>query len=89
MPASWPCGSRPEQRTSPSLLVGAAWAFYWAPREVGDGALRAETEALSEGAHALYLSKGLSQVFAEDVMQLAGRAHPPATHGPEGLILSP
>src|SRR6266567_1904329 len=79
-----------------TALVHPAWrrrgigerAFDWAAREVGDGALRAETEALSEGAHALYLSKGLSQVFAEDVMQLAGRAHPPATHAPEGLILS-
>ena len=77
-------------------LVHPAWrrrgiggrAFDCAAGEVGNGALRAETEALNEGAHALYLSKGLSQVFAEDVMQLAERTNLPATRAPEGLILS-
>jgi mycothiol synthase len=94
-----PAGAPGERRAANAVttgLVHPAWrrrgigerASDWAASEVGDGALRAETEALSEGAHALYLSKGLSQVFAEDVMQLAGRAHPPATHAPEGLILS-
>ena len=50
--------------------------------------LRAETEALGDGAHALYLSKGLRQVFAEDVMQLDAAVRPPAAHAPEGLVLS-
>ena len=94
-----PPASPGEPRTANAVttgLVRPAWrrrgigehAFDWAAREAGDGALRAETEALSEGGHALYLSKGLSQVFAEDVMQLAGRAVLPATQGPEGLMLS-
>jgi len=76
-------------------LVHPAWrrlgigehAFDWAARMAGNDALRAESEALSEGAHALYLRKGLTQVFAEDVMQLPERAHLPAAHAPEGLIL--
>src|SRR5262249_18405448 len=51
--------------------------------------IRAETEALGDGAHALYLSRGLSQVFAEDVMQLAAPAQPPPAHPPPGLTLSP
>ena len=48
----------------------------------------ARTETLNEGAHALYLSKGLAQVFAEDVMQLAERANLPATDAPKTLVLS-
>jgi mycothiol synthase len=77
-------------------LVHPAWrrlgigghAFDWAAGRARSSALRAETEALNPGAHALYLGKGLSQVFAEDVMQLAGSARPPAAHAPDGLILS-
>ena len=77
-------------------LVHPAWrrlgiggqAYDWAAGRAGSSALRAETEALNAGAHALYLSKGLSQVFAEDVMQLAGSARLPAAHAPDGLILS-
>jgi GNAT superfamily N-acetyltransferase len=63
-------------------------AFDWAAGRAGSSALRAETEALNAGAHALYLSKGLSQVFAEDVMPLAGTVRLPAAHAPDGLILS-
>jgi len=63
-------------------------AFDWAAGQAGNRALRAETEMLNEGAHVLYLSKGLSQVFAEDVMQLDGRAGLSAAHGPEELVLS-
>jgi len=63
-------------------------AFDWAVRKAGNGALGAETETLNEGAHVLYLSNGLSQVFAEDVMQLAERASVPATRAPEALVLS-
>jgi mycothiol synthase len=77
-------------------LVHPAWrrlgiggqAYDWAAGRAGSSALRAETEALNAGAHALYLSKGLFQVFAEDVMQLAGSARLPAAHAPDGLILS-
>ena len=78
-------------------LVHPAWrrrgiggyAFDWADGRAGPAGLLAETEALGDGAHALYLSKGLSQVFAEDVMQLAASAPPPPAHPPPGLALSP
>jgi len=77
-------------------LVHPAWrrrgigghAFDWAAGEAVNGALCAETDTLNEGAHALYLSKGLTQVFAEDVMQLTEQARLPATHAPETLVLS-
>ena len=46
-------------------------AFDWARAMSGRRAIRAEAEALGDGAHALYLSRGLRQVFAEDVMQLS------------------
>jgi mycothiol synthase len=77
-------------------LVHPAWrrrgigghAFDWAAGETVNGALRADTETLNEGAHALYLSKGLAQVFAEDVMQLTERAKLPATDAPKTLVLS-
>lgn len=61
-------------------------AFDWAARQ-GNGAICAETEALGDGAHALYLSRGLSQVFAEDVMRFPGPAPPPAVRPPGGLRL--
>ena len=78
-------------------MVHPAWrrrgigghAFDWAAGAAGDRELRAETEALGDGAHALYLSKGLRQVFAEDVMQLPSSVRPPTAHAPEGLILTP
>jgi mycothiol synthase len=78
-------------------LVHPAWrrlglggyAFDWAGDRAGPAGLLAETEALGDGAHALYLSKGLSQVFAEDVMQLAAAAPLPAAHPPPGLVLAP
>ena len=63
-------------------------AFDWAARTAGDRELRAETDALGDGAHALYLSKGLTQFFAEDVMQLPGSARPPDAHAPAGLTMS-
>jgi ribosomal protein S18 acetylase RimI-like enzyme len=53
-----------------------------------DRELRAETEALGAGAHALYLSKGLTQFFAEDVMQLPAQVPPRAAHPPAGLTMS-
>ena len=78
-------------------LVHPAWrrrgigghAFDWASSQAGPGGVRAETEALSDGGHALYLSRGLSQVFAEDVMQLPATAQPPPAFPPGGLALSP
>jgi len=77
-------------------LVHPAWrrlgiggyAFDWAADRAGPAGLLAETEALGDGAHALYLSKGLSQVLAEDVMQLAASAQLPPAHPPSGLAFS-
>lgn len=66
-------------------------AFDWAAGLAGpDGpdGVRAESEALGDGAHALYLSRGLSQVFAEDVMQRAASGPLPAVHAPDDLVLS-
>lgn len=93
-----PDASGDEQATAAVTtgLVHPAWrrlgigghAFDWAAGRAGSGRLRAETEALNAGAHALYLSKGLSQVFAEDVMQLAGPTRVPPADAPDGLALS-
>jgi mycothiol synthase len=77
-------------------LVHPAWrrrgiggyALDWANGTAGGNELRAETEALGDGAHALYLSRGLAQVFAEDVMQLAASRRPPQVPSPAGLVLS-
>ena len=77
-------------------LVHPAWrrrgiggyAFDWAANAAGPAAMLAETEALGDGAHALYLSRGLVQVLAEDVMQLAAQAPVPPAHSPPGLTLS-
>jgi mycothiol synthase len=77
-------------------LVHPAWrrrglgghAFDWAAGRAGLGGVRAESEALGEGAHALYLSRGLSQVFAEDVMQRAAFAALPPIGAPRDLVLS-
>jgi len=78
-------------------LVHPAWrrrgigrqAFAWARARAGSGGIRAETEALSDGAHALYLGHGLSQVFAEDVMQLAATAAVPRASPPASLQFTP
>jgi mycothiol synthase len=59
-------------------------ALDWA-HGLAVGGLRAETEALSDGAHALYLSRGLAQVFAEDVMQLPATAPVPPACPPAAL----
>lgn len=64
-------------------------AFGWAAAQAGHRPVGADTEMLSDGAHALYLSRGLSQVFAEDVMQLAASAALPAASQPAGLSLEP
>jgi mycothiol synthase len=63
-------------------------AFDWAASQAGAGGIRAQTEALSSGAHALYLSRGLSQVFAEDVMRLPAAAELPPVQPPASLVLS-
>jgi mycothiol synthase len=76
-------------------LVHPAWrrlgigelAFDWAADRAGQITLTAESEALGEGAHALYQSKGLSQVLAEDVMQLAAGTQLPPAQPPAGLAL--
>jgi mycothiol synthase len=95
-----PSGDGPDAATVTTGLVhpqfrrrglgGAAldWAIGQA-KQVGPAGLTADTEALSDGAHALYLARGLSQVFAEDVMQLAATATPPPpANAPAGLCLS-
>ena len=77
-------------------LVHPAWrrlgigghAFDWARDRAGQGGIIAETEALGDGAHALYLSTGLSQVLAEDVMQLAASVPLPSAHPPGDLTLA-
>ena len=91
-----PRGEGQEGAAVTTGLVHPAWrrrglggyAFDWAGDRAGPAGLRAETEALGDGAHARYLSRGLSQVFAEDVMQLAGSASPPPAHPPPGLVLA-
>jgi len=66
------------------------WAVDWAGSQAGvPGPVCAETETLNDGAHALYLSRGLSQVFAEDVMRLDPSAPAPVSPRPAGLSLSP
>jgi ribosomal protein S18 acetylase RimI-like enzyme len=63
-------------------------AFGWA-REQAGGALCAHTEMLTDGANALYLSRGMSQVFAEEVMRLPASVPAPAAAAPGGgLVLS-
>jgi mycothiol synthase len=64
------------------------YAFDWARDRARGAGLVAESEALNAGAHALYVSKGLHQVLAEDVMQLAALAQVPPAHPPMGLTLS-
>ena len=63
-------------------------ASAWAAGPSGPGGLQAETEALSDAAHALYLSRAMRQIFAEDIMQLPATAQLPAASGPPGLTLS-
>jgi mycothiol synthase len=63
------------------------YAFDWA-RGRARARLVAASEALSAGAHALYLRNGLRQVLAEDVMQLPAGTQPPAARAPSGLTLS-
>lgn len=93
-----PPDSREDGQTAASVttgLVHPAWrrrgigghAFDCAVERAGHGGVRAETEALNDGAHALYLSKGLSQVLAEDVMQLAATTRLPPAGPPGGLAL--
>jgi len=92
-----PPGAGPAGAAVTTGLVHPAWrrlglggyAFDWAAGRAAPAGLLAETEALGDGAHALYLSRGLSQVFAEDVMQLAARAPLSPAHPPPGLVLVP
>jgi mycothiol synthase len=63
-------------------------AFDWVEQLAGETRLRAETETLNDGAHALYLSRGLKLVFAEDVMRLPAAAQPPLLPAPGGLVLA-
>jgi ribosomal protein S18 acetylase RimI-like enzyme len=95
-----PSGDGPDAATVTTGLVHPQFrrrglggsAFDWAAgqaKQAGPAGLTADTEALSDGAHALYLARGLSQVFAEDVMQLAATATPPPPASPPaGLVLS-
>src|SRR5262245_17433059 len=65
-----------------------AHALDWASKRAAADRLLAETEALGDGAHAVYLSNGLVQVFAEDVMQLAASTTPPLAIAPHGMTLA-
>jgi len=59
--------------------LGAAaldWALATA-RSAGAGPMTVETESLTDSAAALFASRGLRQVFAEDVMRLDLAAEPP------------
>lgn len=77
-------------------MVHPAWrrrgigghAFDWARSKAGRDELRAENDTLSDGAHALYLSRGLTQILAEDVMQLPATTQPPPANPPRQLALS-
>ncbi len=62
-------------------------AFAWAAARASRRPFGADTEMLSDGAHGLYLSRGLTQVFAEDVMQLPASAPVPAGHQVAGLSM--
>lgn len=89
-------GGDPQAPTVTTGLVHPRWrrrgiggqAFGWAAGRAGQARLRAESEALSDGAHALYLAQGLSLVLAEDVMRLAEATPLPAVRPPAGLVLS-
>jgi mycothiol synthase len=63
-------------------------AFDWVEQQAGETRLRAETETLNDGAHALYLSRGLMRVFAEDIMRLPTAVQPPLVPAPGGLVLA-
>jgi mycothiol synthase len=91
-------GDGPQAAAVTTGLVHPRWrrrglggsAFGWAAGQAGQAGragLTAETEALSQGADALYLARGLSQVFAEDVMQLAATVPVPPAKPPAGLAL--
>jgi mycothiol synthase len=89
-------GAPPGTQAVTSGLVHPAWRrrglggqlFGWATARAGQDGVRAETEALSDDAHALYLSRGLSQIFAEDVMQLPAARQLAVVQMPVGLTLS-
>ncbi|MDQ7909508.1 GNAT family N-acetyltransferase [Phytohabitans sp. ZYX-F-186] len=58
------------------------------PAGGGGGGVMVETEALTEAAGRLFASRGLRQVFAEDVMRFdLAAAEPPAVPLPPGLVL--
>jgi mycothiol synthase len=63
-------------------------AYDWAAGLAGQREIQAESESLSDGAHALYESRGLAQVLAEDVMQLAVGVPLPAPQAPGALTLT-
>jgi ribosomal protein S18 acetylase RimI-like enzyme len=48
----------------------------------------AESEALTDGAHALYLSRNMTQILAEHVLQLPADAPVPPVAAPEGMRLT-
>jgi mycothiol synthase len=91
-----PPGDGPGAAAVTTGLVHPRWrrrglggsAFDWAAGQAGQGGLTAESEALSDGAHALYLARGLSPVLAEDVMQLPAAVGVPSANPPAGLVLT-
>jgi mycothiol synthase len=92
----WLAGSGTGDAEVTTGLLDPSWrrrgvggsTFDWMRAMAGGRAVRAEAEALGDGAHALYLSRGLRQVFAEDVMQLPALDQVVAPGRPTGLALS-
>lgn len=66
---------------------GLDWALDHA-NQAGQGTLLAESEALSDGTHALYLSRNMTRILAEHVMQLPAEAPVPPVEAPTGLRLT-
>jgi mycothiol synthase len=68
-----------------------AYALDWAlatARGAGAESVTVETESLSDPAETLFASRGLRQVFAEDVMRFDLAVEPPVAPLPAGLNLA-
>lgn len=74
-------------------MVDPAWrrrgaggeGLDWALSQAGHAVVVAESEALSDGAHALYLSRNMTQILAEHVLQLPADSPTPSVTAPAGL----
>jgi mycothiol synthase len=74
-------------------MVDPAWrrrgiggqGLDWALGQAGRAVVLAESEALSDGAHSLYLSRNMTQILAEHVLQLPAGAPVPPVTAPAGM----